>query len=103
MKESYRKGVASRSGPESCVAGRMGVVEALTGEGAGQVMVPSRIDSGRVCARSPTNRRFGQIRSTKLSLKMLVGEEQEPSPSIFFSSPRRVPARSPCFSMAKLS
>jgi RNA-directed DNA polymerase len=36
MKVRYRKGVATHSGPESCGAGREAVVEALTGEAAGQ-------------------------------------------------------------------
>jgi RNA-directed DNA polymerase len=36
MKVRYRKGVAIHSGSESCGAGREAVVEALTGEAAGQ-------------------------------------------------------------------
>jgi len=36
MKVRYRKGVANHPGPESCGGAREGVVEALTGEGAGQ-------------------------------------------------------------------
>jgi RNA-directed DNA polymerase len=36
MKVRYRKGVAIHPGPESCGAGREAVVEALTGEAAGQ-------------------------------------------------------------------
>jgi RNA-directed DNA polymerase len=36
MKVRHRKGVAIHSGPESCGAGREAVVEALTGEAAGQ-------------------------------------------------------------------
>jgi hypothetical protein len=31
MEESYRKGVASHPGPESCVASREAAIEALTG------------------------------------------------------------------------
>lgn len=38
MKESYRKGLASHPGPESCVDIGNGVGEALTGEHAGQVL-----------------------------------------------------------------
>jgi len=34
MKESYRKGVAGRPGPESCVASRRVAIEALTGGSA---------------------------------------------------------------------
>ena len=38
MKESYRKGLASRSGPESCVRRGNAAGEALTGESTGQVL-----------------------------------------------------------------
>ena len=38
MKESYVKGLAAHSGPESCVAAREGRGEALTGERAGRVL-----------------------------------------------------------------
>ena len=37
MKESYGEGLASRTGPESCVAVREDRREALTGERAGRV------------------------------------------------------------------
>ena len=37
MKESYGKGLATHTGPESCGAARKGGVEALTGERAGRV------------------------------------------------------------------
>ncbi len=37
MKESYDKGLATHTGPESCGAARKGGVEALTGERAGRV------------------------------------------------------------------
>lgn len=37
MKESYRKGVASHPGPESCVRGGNAAGEALTGVHVGQV------------------------------------------------------------------
>jgi RNA-directed DNA polymerase len=36
MKVRHRKGIANHPGPESCGGAREGVVEALTGEGAGQ-------------------------------------------------------------------
>jgi RNA-directed DNA polymerase len=36
MKVRYRKGLANRPGPESCGGVREGVIEALTGERAGQ-------------------------------------------------------------------
>ena len=49
MKESYRKGLASHPGPESCGDAREGVAEALTGERASgvssleitQILVPT--------------------------------------------------------------
>src|SRR3970040_2086954 len=42
MKESYGEGVASHTGPESCVAVREGGSEALTGERAGRVFSRER-------------------------------------------------------------
>jgi hypothetical protein len=38
MQESYSKGVATRTDPESCVVAREGDVEALTGARAGRVL-----------------------------------------------------------------
>ena len=38
MKESYGEGIASRTGPESCVADREVSGEALTGARAGRVL-----------------------------------------------------------------
>lgn len=38
MKESYDKGLANHSGPESCGGARKGSAEALTGERAGWVL-----------------------------------------------------------------
>jgi len=43
MKESFRKGVASRPGPESCVASRKVAIEALTGGSAGRVAIAERL------------------------------------------------------------
>src|SRR3970282_2361615 len=42
MKESYGEGVASHTGPESCVSARKGGGEALTGERAGRVFSRER-------------------------------------------------------------
>lgn len=42
MKESYGKGVATHTGPESCGAARKGGVEALTGVRAGRVFSRER-------------------------------------------------------------
>ena len=50
MKESYREGVATRSGPESCVTVREGVGEALTGVRAGWVL-SREIDPTPGCRR----------------------------------------------------
>jgi len=46
MKESYRKGVASHPGPESCVASRKAAIEALTGGSAGRVLSCEIIATG---------------------------------------------------------
>jgi len=42
MKESYGKGLATHTGPESCGAARKGGDEALTGERAGRVFSRER-------------------------------------------------------------
>jgi hypothetical protein len=42
MKESYGEGVATHTGPESCVGARKGVGEALTGERTGRVFTRER-------------------------------------------------------------
>src|SRR5713226_4782780 len=42
MKESYGEGVATHTGPESCVTVRENGREALTGEGAGRVFSRER-------------------------------------------------------------
>jgi len=42
MKESYVEGLASHSGPESCVVAREGTGEALTGVRAGRVLSRER-------------------------------------------------------------
>ena len=42
MQESYGEGVATHTGPESCVAAREGRDEALTGERAGRVFSRER-------------------------------------------------------------
>ena len=46
MKESYRKGIASRPDPESCVASRKAAIEALTGVHAGRVLSCEIIATG---------------------------------------------------------
>ena len=58
MKESYRKGLASHPGPESCVGHRKVAGEALTGENAGPVssceINPSRASTPFVEAEGNT-------------------------------------------------
>jgi hypothetical protein len=54
MKEPYVEGLATHSGPESCVAAREGRREALTGVRAGQVL--SRENHSPECRR-PRSRR----------------------------------------------
>jgi hypothetical protein len=46
MEESYRKGVASHPGPESCVVSRKAAIEALTGGSAGRVLSCEIIETG---------------------------------------------------------
>ena len=46
MRESYGEGVASRTGPESCVAARKGGGEALTGVRMGTVSSREIVGSG---------------------------------------------------------
>src|SRR6266851_819761 len=46
MEESYRKGVATHSDPESCVASRKATTEALTGAHVGRVLSCEIIASG---------------------------------------------------------
>lgn len=46
MEVRHRKGLANHPGPESCGGAREGVVEALTGECAGQPLSREITDSG---------------------------------------------------------
>ena len=46
MEESYRKGLANRPDPESCVASREAAIEALTGAHAGRVLSCEIIATG---------------------------------------------------------
>ena len=73
MKESYVKGVANHSGPESCGGARKGDGEALTGESAGWVL-------------SRENR---QVRDADP-----VGVRGRPQPMSRFGKGRWYPARS---------
>lgn len=65
MRESYREGPASRSGPESCAVGREVGSEALTGVCAGRVLSHETFtirgaDAVTVCGRQHPGRRQGE-------------------------------------------
>ena len=77
MKESYGKGLATHTGPESCVAARKGGGEALTG-----------VRAGRVFSRERNSLRGADA----------VGESGRPHPTHRQREMRRGPARSqtPC-------
>jgi hypothetical protein len=55
MEELYVEGLATRGGPESCVASREGRGEALTGVRAGRAIEPRNPTSG--CPRCPNSGR----------------------------------------------
>lgn len=48
MKEPYGEGLATRTGPESCIGSRKGAGEALTGERAGRVFSRERTEPPRM-------------------------------------------------------
>lgn len=58
MKVQHRKGIANHPGPESCGGDREVVVEALTGEGAGQPLSREIKQSG---APTPLSEAEGHI------------------------------------------
>jgi len=59
MKKSYGEGIASHTGPESCVGGREADGEALTGAQAGRVL--SRERNTKIGAPTPLTRPEGDI------------------------------------------
>ena len=66
MKESYVKGLAAHSGPESCVVAREGRGEALTGVRAGRVFSRERrflrgADAVRRCGRLHPEHRYREM------------------------------------------
>ena len=73
MKESYGKGLATHTGPESCVVVRKGHGEALTG-----------VRAGRVFSRESNFLRGADA----------VGESGRPHPGRRYGEAPRVPARS---------
>ena len=65
MRESYVKGLANHSGPESCGGARKSDGEALTGEGAGRVLSRERhrtrdADPVRTRGRQQSTGRIGE-------------------------------------------
>ena len=69
MQVSYGEGLANHTGPESCGAVREGVVEALTGEGAGRVFSRERVilrdaDAVRRGGRHHRMRRYCEAHSS---------------------------------------
>ncbi len=78
MKESYRKGLASHPGPESCEdsAKRKAVLEALTGAYAGFVL-SSEIDYYRVPTRSDGSEGNTTAGATASPLKTLRSRRPE--------------------------
>jgi hypothetical protein len=66
MKVLYIEGVATHSGPESCVAGREGGGEALTGESAGRAIEPRNhgnrgADAVSMSGRQHRCQRYGEL------------------------------------------
>ena len=82
MKVRHRKGIANHPGPESCGGAREGVVEALTGEGAGQPLSREIRQSGAPTLLSEAEGHIGE------------GATREPSAS---------PTRSKTLSMRRSS
>jgi RNA-directed DNA polymerase len=60
MKVQYRKGIANHPGPESCGGAREGVVEALTGESAGQPLSREIRQSGAPTLLSEAEGHIGE-------------------------------------------
>ncbi len=75
MKESYGEGLATRTGPESCVAAREGGREALTGERAGRVFSRERNHSG---TPTPWRKAEGHIRRVAIARRVGVPRGQRP-------------------------
>lgn len=76
MKESYRKGIASHPGPESCECGGNDALEALTGAYAGFVL-SSEIDYFRVPTRSDGSEGNTTAGATASPLKTLRSRRPE--------------------------
>jgi RNA-directed DNA polymerase len=66
MKESHSEGLATHTGPESCVAAREGGAEALTGERSGRVLSRERnlhrdADTVGGCGRLHSMHRYRKV------------------------------------------
>ncbi len=92
MKESHGEGVATHTGPESCVTVREDGREALTGEGAGQVFSRERTllrdaDAVEVSGRPHPGRRYRKTlrspaRSQTPCMHRHTSRENRESPSL---------------------
>jgi len=90
MKEPYSEGVASHTGPESCVSGREARDEALTGVRAGRVL--SRENSlTSECRRRPSERKATSAASLS---RDAVRAPRGPRPRACTETPRTEPGRS---------
>jgi hypothetical protein len=94
MKESYRKGVASHPGPESCVAGRKAAIEALTGVHAGRVLSCEIIAIGVPTSFSMAegNTKGCAIASIRRTLRSLRPQACMETPRARTGRPRRCPS-----------
>lgn len=78
MKESHGEGLATRTGPESCVDARKSGREALTGEGAGRVF--SR--ESQLLRSADAVGRSGRPHSTRRDGKTRRGSARSKTPSM---------------------
>ena len=93
MKESHRKGVAIHPDPESCVASREAVIEALTGAHAGRVLSCEIIATG-----VPTSFRMAEgnicgcvLASVRRALRSLRPQACMETPRVRTGRPHRCP------------
>src|SRR5712692_1434148 len=95
MKESYRKGVATHSDPESCVASRKATTEALTGAHAGRVLSCEIIASGVPTSYHETEGHTapGAIASLTRTLRSLRPQACMKTPRARTGRPRRHASR----------
>jgi hypothetical protein len=102
MKESYSEGIATHTGPESCGVARKGGAEALTGEGAGQVLSRVRnllrdADAVGGCGRPRPVHRYREVQRSPARSETLsthgntsLGSREIPSPPRVTVALRRI-------------